>query len=272
MLKKKKTRWLFPFSKMIRVDGFPVLSAVASVAAFTSISFCASAFVACSNHFWNCAIGFASKSARRNPAKVYSRLMSAIFILHGTKCRQTQKQDKQGKRESNRAADFYARFRRRRPIQEIAQFPRRDREPDSGDDQNVSPDLNHQNPRRFAKIRTARVQHQFCEQQKNDGQSAHGQKILDENARQNPDGGERGHHVRFERRKIRDRLLIDDPQKPCRAEQHQKDAGGQVARKFADARRELLWINDSVNLRRGKTEAEQDGQKRQFHFRKLTTN
>lgn len=191
---------------------------------------------------------------------------------HRAKSGQAEQDDENGERQPDRAADANAIFRRRGKIQKVAQLPRRHREPDSGHDQNISPNLNHQNPGRFAQMRTARVHHQSAQQQKQNGQPAHRQKILHKNTRQQTDCRKGEHHFRFVSRKIRERFSVHVPQKPRRAQQHQKNSGGQIARKFADGCREFLRVRDSVNLRRGKTETEQNGQKRQFHFRNLTTN
>ncbi len=49
------------------------------------------------------------------------------------------------------------------------------------------------------------------------------------------------------------------------------DAERQIARKFADRRREFLRLGDAINLRHGHAQPEQNGQQRQFHCEKLTT-
>src|ERR1019366_1805974 len=140
--------------------GFPDLSTVASTMAFTSAGewprmACQSLKSAmpifrqrppadaCANHELNCAIGFASKSARRNSPVEYSRLMSpmAMATSHPAERGQAEVNDARRESEADQAKDAHARRGIRRPVDQIAQPPRRDGEPDAQHHEHVGPNL-----------------------------------------------------------------------------------------------------------------------------------
>jgi hypothetical protein len=144
------------------------------------------------------------------------------------------------------------------PIQEIAKAPGGEREPDAGDDENVGPGLNHERPMGYFEHGPAAIDHQFCDEEKYDRQSANGDEILDENAGADADGGEQEAQSALVICEIGDGFLAQDPEKPDGGEEHEADADGDVAREFAHGNGEFLRFDQAIDLGQAHAEPNQN--------------
>ena len=83
--------------------------------------------------------------------------------------------------------------------------------------------------------------------------------------RADADTRERRHEVRLDGFEIRDGFDVHIPNEPRRADQHQHDASGQMAREFSRCFAEGFWTRQAIDLRSSHAATEENGQQRQFH-------